>query len=504
MARYLVGIDAGSTSSKVVIFDEYGNVQSTASTPSMRFKARGEGFEEFDIDGLWTLVSKCIKEAIERAHIDSKDICGIGVTSFGNGVCFLDKDGNAIAPGAFSHDYRANEIIELYKKEGVYEKINERMKGTLYAGEPGPILRWYKEHDREVYDKIGGILLFKDLIMYRLTDVFATDLNLFGGSGMIDFDTMDCSLELLELYGIPELYDKLPKLAKEPTEIVGHVTKKAAAITGLAEGTPVVAGMMDILASLVGSGATDDGVITAIAGTWCINETHSDKILPNMSANMPYLHEGEFLNCSFTGASGSNYEWFTKNLGGTAKLEAQEKGISYYDVLNELIKSVPIEKAKVIFQPFVAQPSIHPNAKANFFNIDQNTSYAEICYAVAEGVGFIHRKHIDTLIGEGLPATKIRFTGGIAKSRVWSQIFSNILKLPIEVVDCDETGALGTAIAAGIGAGVYKDYDEAFEKAVKISRCFEPDESTYPVYDRRYEEWNFLNELITQYWEQKK
>ena len=136
---------------------------------------------------------------IEKANINSKEIKGIGVTSFANGVVFLDKNGNTIAPGCFSQDYRANEILELYKKEGTYDKINEIVKGTLFAGEPGPILRWYKEHEREIYDKIGGVLLFKDYIMYRLTQVFATDLNVFGGSFMIDMNTMEYSKELLNL-----------------------------------------------------------------------------------------------------------------------------------------------------------------------------------------------------------------------------------------------------------------------------------------------------------------
>lgn len=105
--------------------------------------------------------------------------------------------------------------------------------------------------------------------------------------------------------------------------------------------------------------------------------------------------KGEYLNCSYTGASGSNYEWFTRILGGTAKLEAQDRNLSQYAVLDELIEMVPIEKVKVFFSPFVAQPSIHMNAKANFFNIDMSTSYAEICYSVAEGVAFIHKHHID-------------------------------------------------------------------------------------------------------------
>lgn len=258
MEKYLMGIDAGNTSSKVVIFDLYGKMIATAATPSMHFKRRGEGFEEFDVTELWNLISVCIKEAVEKAAVAPEQIASVGVTSFGNGVVFLDKEGYAIAPGCFSQDYRANSIIEMYQREGTYEKINDIVKGTLFAGEPGPILRWYKENYREIYDQIGGILQFKDYIMYRLTNVFATDLNCFGGAFMVDMNTMDYSRELMDLYGIPELYDALPKLATEPTEIVGTVTKEASEITGLAEGTPVAAGMMDILACLVGAGATGD------------------------------------------------------------------------------------------------------------------------------------------------------------------------------------------------------------------------------------------------------
>ena len=95
--------------------------------------------------------------------------------------------------------------------------------------------------------------------------------------------------------------------------------------------------------------ATEDGVYTAIAGSWSINETHSKRIILNASSNMPYLYRGEYLNCSYTGASASNYEWFTKVLGATAKNEAQERGISFYEVMNQLIGMVPVQEAKVFF-----------------------------------------------------------------------------------------------------------------------------------------------------------
>ncbi len=504
MKNYLIGIDAGNTSSKVVIFDEYGNIISSAATPSMRFERRGEGFEEFDVDELWKLIIRCIREAVVNSDIPASAIKGIGVTSFGNGLVFVGKNGETIAPGCFSQDYRANDIIAMYQEEGTYDKINDIVKGTLFAGEPGPILRWYKEHERTTYDKIGGVMMFKDYIMFKLTGELATDLNCFGGSFMFDLETMDYSDELFKLYGIEELKDAMPKLASTPTEIIGRVTPEVAELTGLAEGTPVVAGMMDILACLVGSGATGDEVYTAVAGSWCINETHSDRIIPNASSNMPYLFKGQYLNCSYTGASGSNYEWFSQNLADKARIEAEKRDVSFFTVLDEYIASVKPEKAKVIFSPFVAQPSIHVNAKANFMNIDQGTTYADLCYAVAEGCAYIHKYHVDFLKNAGLPLKEIRLTGGTARSKVWNQIFANVLQVPIVGVDCEETGALGSAIAAGIGAGVYGSYEEAFEKAVKTLPPVMPDVTTFPVYDRRYAEWTKLNEILKLYWDSKK
>ena len=407
-------------------------------------------------------------------------------------------------PACLSQDYRAAGILDLYRKNGNFEKIKAIVKGDLFAGEPGPLLRWYKEHERSVYDRIGGVMAFKDYVTMKLTGTIATDLNCWGGSFMLDMDRFTNSEELMNLYGIEELIPCLPRLAESPSEIIGHVTKEAAEDTGLAEGTPVAAGMMDILACLVGAGAAGPGVYTVIAGSWAINQTHSDRIFPDLSFNMPYLFKGQYLNVSSTGASGSNYEWFTRELGDRAKHEGGNRGISYFKVLDELIDSVPIDQVKVLFCPFMAQPSIHELAKADFLNIDLSTTYAELCYAVAEGVAFIHRYHIELLKAHGLPLEEVRLTGGIARSETWKRIFANVLQVPIIGAECEETGALGAAIAAGLEAGIYRDYDDAFAKAVKTKDRVLPDPETKAVYECRYEEWSKVNEILKQYWDWKK
>ncbi|WP_317854555.1 FGGY-family carbohydrate kinase [Chakrabartyella piscis] len=504
MKEYLVAIDAGNTSCKVVIFDTAGNVVATAVSPVTRVKKRGIGFEEFDIADVWNFVSKAILEAIESADIDASGIKGIGVTSFGNGCVILGENGKIIAPGCLSQDYRATGVVEAFEASGAMKEIVKLTKAEPFAGSPIPILRWYKDNEKDVYDQIACVLTFKDYIMYQFTGVFATDLNCIGGSVLLDMDTMDYSQELLDICGIPELYDAMPKLAAEATEVVGVVTEEASKMTGIPVGTPVVAGVMDVLAGLVAAGATEEGAYTLITGSWCINQTHSEEAVEGIFLNMPYLKRGRYLNCSNTGASGSNYEWFTQVLGDYPKIEAEKRGITMYQVLNELIASVNPADAKVLFCPYVAQPGIVPGAQAAFVDINQDTSYAELAYAVAEGVGFIHRHHVEILKAKGLPLNEIRLIGGTAKSTVWNQIFANILQVPIIRVDCDEACALGSAIVAGIGVGVYDSYEDAFAKAVKIKEPMVSNPEMVEIYNQRYELWCDLNKAMEQFWSKRK
>lgn len=147
--------------------------------------------------------------------IDSGDVAGIGITSFGNGCTVLEKDGKAPIPGAFFTDYRADGVVARYKKEGKLARIDEITKGSLCSGQPGPLLRWIKDNEPEAYGKIAYVLLFKDVLAFYLTGVASGDLNLYGGSALLDLETMDYSAELMELYGVPEMLDKIPKLSED-------------------------------------------------------------------------------------------------------------------------------------------------------------------------------------------------------------------------------------------------------------------------------------------------
>jgi len=512
MAKYLMGLDCGGTSIKAVVFDEHGNTIGSVTQTFKRVSTDGPQYQEFDLTLAWEATKTVLKKVLDKCGVDPKDLLGIGCTSFGNGCTFLGKDGEVIANGCYSTDYRAHDAIAKLKEEGTYDRICEIVKCTVYSGEPGPILRWFKMHRPEIYNKIEHVLCFKDYIAFRLTGSAAADLNCIGGSALVDLEKLQFSKELMELYGIPEMYDKLPYLAADSSEVIGRVTKQAAEETGLAEGTPIVAGMMDILACLVGAGATEEGVFTAIAGTWSINETFHPEIIyyPGCPIfNMPWLNRSGYLLSANTGASASNYEWFMNTMGSVARKAADQLGIEYTAetpdivIVNQIIKSVPVGGSTVLYHPFVGQPSVHPYAMANFFNVNDTTTFADLAYALAEGVTFIHRYHYDELRSGGLEPKITRLTGGIARSDEWAQLFADSLNTPVECVACDEVGALGLAMCAGIGAGLYKDYDDAIAKCVRLRPRINPNPENVEKLNKRYAEWKMLIETMKPYWDWK-
>jgi len=507
MAKYLMGIDAGNTSTKAVLFDLEGGFIASASKSAKEFPRHTPGFEEFDVDQQWENCVACIRTVLNKANVAGEDILGIGITSFGNGLTFLGKNGENIGPCAFSIDSRSADVIKMYYETGVADKIREIIKCDIMSCSPGPILRWFKDNRRDVYDKIGYVLLFKDFLAFRLTGENTGDLNNIGGSWLLNMDTFEYSKELMELYGIPEMYDKLPRIASSSSDPVGYITREAAELTGLKAGTPVAACMMDMLACQLGAGGIEPHVYTAIAGTWSCNVAVTDQIyIKPTICNMPYLTKGKYQMSNNTAASASNYEWFANTLGDRAANEAIARGhgASKFDVLNELIASVGAGGTPTMYLPFLSQPSVHNGAMGSFHNIHTGTTYAEMVYALAEGVAFIHRYHFEKMAdAEGVPPVKARLTGGITRSDEWSQLFADVLNLTVECADCAEAGALGCAICAGIGAGVYRDYEDGVAKAVKLRPPFYPNPKNVEILNKRYAQWLDIIQAMEHYWEKR-
>jgi len=504
MADYLLGIDGGNTGIKIVLFNREGHQIASESCPSIHLEREENGFEEYDAEDLWRNISRGIRKLLKTSGIFPGDIRGIGISTYGNGIVILGEKGRVIAPGIYSNDYRANSLADGLKKSRTGAMIQSVTQGDIWGGQPAMLLRWYKIFQPEIYREIKHILLFGGYIVYRLTGRYTGNKNSMGGSALLDMQTGDYSEELMTMYGIEEMTVCLPELIEEAGGIVGGVTKAAAEETGLSEGIPVAAGMMDNMACFVGSGADEPGILNMVAGSWCVNQMSSERMIPGASANMFYIYPGKYLNCSWSGASANNMEWLYKTFGNSMIKKELFEPSELYQKVDEIILKTQVPK-ELFYLPFVAQPSVHPHARAGFEGISLNTTMEEMTAAVAEGIVFIHKYHMEFFKRAGFQIDKIRLTGGISKSIQWTELFSNLLEVPVEVVDCDETGAHGAAIAAGVGSGVYESYAQAFKECVHLTHVYQPDNQKSILQQRiKYERWKKLTEVMMGFWGQSK
>ncbi len=501
MGKYLMGIDNGLTLSKAAIFDLEGRTVGVASR-KIEVQYPKPGYTERDMDVVWQMTAEAIHEVVDSSGIDPLEIIAVGNSAHGNGLYVLDHDDRTFIPGIASMDGRAADIMDEWNRPGgVHDQAFPFVRQSCWAGQPRVLLAWLKQHEPDSYRRIGKVMLCTDYIKYCLTGQHTTDYSIISGCGLYDSARLDYSRELLEIYGIPEILPALPRPVWAHA-IAGRVTAEAAQQTGLAAGTPVTGGLFDIDAAAIGSGVIDEGVLCIVAGTWSINEViTSDPIIDKrLFLCSLFAIPGMWLTLEGSATSATNLEWFVNNFCYEERQEAQARGISVYDVCNEKVASLAPGSNDIIFHPYLFGSDVQATARAGFYGLGGWHTKAHVMRALYEGVVFGHLSHIRKLQAAGARIDKARMTGGGSHSKVWTQIFSDVLQLPIEVPEGAEVAARGVAMAAGVGVGVYADYADAVARVVQIEREHRPDPQVAPAYQARYEEYKNILEAMKEPW----
>ena len=238
------------------------------------------------------------------------------------------------------------------------------------------------------------------------------------------------------------------------------MTHEASLETGLPEGIPVAAGMFDVNACGIASGLSDEEQMCMIAGTWSINEFIRKKPVLNGSValNSMFCIPGYYLVEESSPTSAGNMEWFIRSLMNYEKEEADQKGVSVYELTNQWVEEIDPRDSRIIFLPFLNGSNEDPLAKGTFVGLTAYHNKKHMLRAVYEGIVFSHLTHVNKLLKNREKPKSIRLSGGAANSRVWVQIFADALQIPVDVIADKELGAQGAAMAAGIAAGIYSDY----------------------------------------------
>ena len=498
MSQYLLGLDAGNTVVKAVLFDLAGQqIAASAGDGGSLFPQTGH--VERDLGALWDQAARVIGDCIAKAAINASDIAAIGCSGHGNGLYLLDSDARPLV-GIQSLDSRAMQLVDLWGAEGVGDRLYPLCLQRPWPSQTPTLLAWIKRNRPDLYARTGTAFLCKDYVTYCLTGHIGSDMSDMSGCALLNINTRSYDPAIMALYGLDDAMDMLPPLA-EPYDIVGSVTEDAAQRTGLKAGTPVVAGLFDVVASAIGSGAVRLGDASIVAGTWSINQIIIDKPIRDHEIFLTTdFGNGLYLGMEASATSAANLEWFI-----TEFIEPSLKeGANPFECCNDLVSSVTPKDGLPLYHPFLYGASDNGAARAGFYGIGGWHSRADMLYALFEGVVFGHQNHIEALRRAGASFETAYLSGGGSRSPIWPQMFADILDLPVSIAACQETGALGAAIAAGIGAGLFTDYGQGARAMTRLDRHYAPQPDHQSIYRNRFALYNTLTEVMSGPWETMK
>ena len=494
--KYLLGLDAGNTVIKAVLFDLQGNelakhaLDGQSSTPQ-------PGHVERDLDELWENAVEVIKACVEKADISPESIVGIGCAGHGNGLYLLDEVGNSLL-GIQSLDTRAADVAEDLSSNDHANEFHAICLQKPWPSQTPTLLAWVKKFQPEVYKNTGTVLLCKDFITYKLTGEKVSDVSDMSGCGLLRMSDCSYDAQLMSLYGLGDAIDLLPRLI-QPDDVAGFVSHEVAEQTGLVMGTPVVGGLFDVVASALGSGAAKPGQASVIAGTWSINQVLSTAPVNDESVFMvSCFGENRYVNIEASATSAANLEWYVR--------EFVERGRHHDDPFgfcNDLIAAIEPAADDPFFHPYLYGSGQGAQMRAGFYGIAGWHTEGHMLRALFEGVVFEHRRHIEQLTSAGVDFGDAILSGGGSRSPIWPQIFADCLGKRMKVAVCEETGALGAAIAAGTGAGEFSDLEAGVAAMTSTRTIFSPNPAMKSHYDGRYKMFTELANAMSSFWEKQ-
>ena len=495
MKQRLVGIDAGGTMTKVVLFDLQGNELACERQPN-HVLLLNPGWVERDGEAMWQAVCVSLRALLEKTGTNPADIIAITPSGYGGGVYLVDRDGINVRNGVISPDTRSIPLIERWHASGLARGIIPEIESNIWPGQTFSLLAWFKENEPETFRRTAHVLPCKDFLRMRLCGDISTDPTDGGCAGIINVTRSDISQQAFAIAGMKEWLPKLPAV-RNAVEIVGGISAGAAAATGLKEGTPVCRGVYDVVGCALATGVENDSQLAAVAGTFSIHSTlhRTPTLNPLPTIQVPYPVGSYVMATMATPTSASNLEWFVKTFMAAEKQQASARGQSVYDICNDLVAGTMAKGNDILFFPFLLDGP--RGAPAGFTGMTMATGMADMLRAIYEGVACVHRMDMTNLLtGPGAAKPNvIRFAGGPSRSAVWAQMFTDCLGLPLEITNGSELGAKGAAMCGAVAAGAYSSLGDAMKGMVKLERRFTPDAARGAVLTAKYR--RFLSSIET-------
>ena len=473
---YFIGIDLGTSAVKMLLMRDDGKIVNSV-TKSYPISFPYTGWSEQNPED-WLRETK--RGLIElMAEYPKEELVGISFGGQMHGLVVLDENDRVIRPAILWNDGRSSEETEFLNTSVGRNVLSERTANIAFAGFTLPKILWMKKHEPDLFSKIRRIMLPKDYLIYMLSGEFCTDFSDASGTLLLDVKNRTWSKEMLELCNLN--INQLPKLC-ESYEQVGTLRKEVAEELDFKPTVKIIAGAGDNAAAAIGTGTIGEGrcnISLGTSGTIFISSTHFK--VDSFNALHSFAHaDGNFhlMGCMLSAASAN--QWWCKNILGTTHYDEEQANIQ------------KLGENNVYFLPYLMgerSPHNNPFARAMFVGMSLDTNREDMVQAVLEGVAFGLRDSFEIARGLGIKVNRTKICGGGAKSLLWCKIIANVMNVTVEIPEQDEGPALGAAILAAVGSGLYQNLESAVSRIVRVKDSIEPEEILIEKYERAY--WNF-------------
>lgn len=491
--KYMMGVDEGTTGCKAILFTENGEVVASTSREYPSYYPH-PGWVEQDINEIKEAVFDCIRETVEKANVEKKDIVGISHSNQGITMVLLDENEKPVLPHTIGwQDLRYVDMLQDLQDE-VNQEEYLKLSGMSFGTYNIPVLCWLQKYQPDDWKRVKRICSHQDYFLKQYgANGYFVDEGCTNFLSMARMSDNEWDERLMKIYNVSE--DMLPTVVHQPGKVLGHVTAEVSQFTGLPETCKVCMGGLDTNCCSMGAGADEIGTQVLIMGTAGVSifVTDKDKLDPNKRITVrtnPGF--GNWQNYIMTNTGASAFRWFRDAICSMEVATSHLMGIDPYDIITRTaMNSKPGANGVTALTCIQGSHTRKKNEKARgcFFGINLGTTKADLAEAILEGICF-EMKDIMAMNEELSGEIKhVRLCGGVAKSDMWCQMFANVLNKPVELTAVSELGALGAAMCAGIGAGLFKDCYDAVEKCVNITKVYKPNKDKLDAYEEAFKIW---------------
>ncbi len=484
----LLGIDLGTSGTKTVLFTLDGTPLASATREYPLYQPQN-GWAEQDPQDWWDAACETTRAVLAESGADPARVLGVGISGQMHGLVLLDETGAPLGRSLLWCDGRTGEECREITQAVGAQRLIDLTANPALTGFTAPKLLWVRKHRPEDYARARHLLLPKDYVRFRLTGEIGGDYSDASGTSLLDITRRRWSDEVLAALDIPRAL--LPELSDSPA-VAGRITEEAAARCGLRAGTPVVAGAGDNAAAAVGTGVVEEGKAFTTLGTSGVVFAHADSVridpqgrVHTFCAAVP----GAYTVMSCTLAAGLSLKWLRDQFFSPERETAALLGKDPYVLMDQQAARIPIGADRLLFLPYLMgerSPLLDENARGVFFGLSAVHTRAHLLRAVLEGVVYSQRQCLDILREMKVAPETMLACGGGGSSPLWRQMLADVFAMPVQTAASKEGPALGAAILAGVGAGVWPSVPEACRQVIRVNAPELPDEGRAARYEPFY------------------